>query len=116
MSERVFFSMNNRVAVEPFPEASKAEVKNGVLQPMNTAALTPLTVVFGAEISDFDEGLLPGDVVYVRTKLRNSTTYGKEVFEANGQKFILIPLEEIVLVDAQIHDSEGFDFSEAEEV
>lgn len=85
---------NKRVAVEPFPTTErKAEVRGGVLQPMNQSALTGLKVVFPT--TALGEGFL----VYVRTRLATSSTYAKEVFEVEGRKFILIPEEEIVLVD-----------------
>lgn len=92
---------NKKVAVEPFPETAKAEVKNGVLQPMNAAALTPLKVVYGGG------AYWTGQTVYVRSKLRQTTTYGKEVFEVDGKKFILIPEDEVLLVDNHLEVVNG---------
>jgi len=84
---------NKRVAVEPFPPAPKAEVKGGVIAPMNQASLTGLRVVFGSP------NLPVGNLVYVRSKLQATTTYAKEIFEVEGQRFILIPEDDVLLVD-----------------
>lgn len=86
---------NKRVAVEPFPETAKDRnrVRGGVLEPMGDAALIKLKVVFGSD--DY----LEGQYVYVRANLATKTTYGKEVFEAEGRKFTLIPETDIVLVE-----------------
>ncbi len=85
---------NKRVAVEPFPVTEKAQVKGGVLQPMNQSALTALRVVFG------NASYAVGQVVYVRSKLATTTTYAKEVLEIEGQKFFLLPEEEVLVVDS----------------
>lgn len=91
-----FTTPNKRVAVEPFPPVTKAEVKGGVIVPMNQSNLTGLRVVFGS--ASFGEGWL----LYVRSKLQSTTNYAKEVLEADGRKFILIPEEDVVLVDTQL--------------
>jgi hypothetical protein len=91
-----FTTPNKRVAVEPFPPAPKAEIRGGVLAPMSQTSLTGLRVVFGS--ASFGEGWL----LYVRTKLQGTTTYAKEVLEVDGRKFILIPEEDVVLVDNQL--------------
>lgn len=85
---------NKKVAVEPFPVVEKkAEVRGGVLAPMNQSALTGLKVVFGSP------AFVEGTTVYVRTKLQTGSTYAREIFEVEGRKFILVPEEEIVLLD-----------------
>lgn len=85
---------NKRVAIEPFPVTEKkAAVQGGVLKPMDQSALTGLKVVFGSP--SFPEGV----TVYVRSKLATGSTYAREVFEAEGRRFILVPEEEVVLLD-----------------
>lgn len=85
---------NKKVAVEPFPVVEKrAEIKGGVLAPINQSALTGLKVVFPSSTYEV------GATVYVRTKLQTGSTYAREIFEVNGTKFILIPEEEVILAD-----------------
>ena len=85
---------NKKVAVEPFPEGNtKATVKGGVLQPINQASLTPLKVVFSSD------AYKEGSVIFVRSKLGTGHPLAKEIFEAFGKRFILVPEEEVVLVD-----------------
>lgn len=85
---------NKKIAIEPFPAGqAKAEVRGGVLAPINQAALTPLRVIFGSDIVDAES------VVYVRSNLPFTTSYGKEIFEAEGKKFILVPETDVVLID-----------------
>lgn len=92
---------NKQVAVEPFPPAAKAEVKGGVVVPMNRSNLTGLRVVF-------DSGAYQvGWQVFVRSSLSYSTTYGKEVFEVEGQKFILIPEDQVILLDSQLASAQA---------
>jgi hypothetical protein len=97
-----FLVPNKKVAAEPFPAAGQqARVVKGVVQPMNQSVLVPLKVVF--QSGEF----APGWTVYVRTKLRDSSLIGKEVFEAGGQPFILVPEEEVVLVDTQAESADS---------
>lgn len=85
---------NKKVAIEPFPATEKkAEVRGGVLAPMNQSSLTPLRVVFGSEEFRKDE------IVWVRSHLPSTTTYGREVFEVGGQRFILVPETDVLVVD-----------------
>lgn len=85
---------NKKVAVEPFPlTEKKAEVKNGVLAPLNQSALTALRVVF------WSPGYEVGSKVYVRTKLQTGSIYAREIFKVEGREFILIPEEEVILLD-----------------
>lgn len=85
---------NKKVAVEPFPATeTKVTVKGGVMVPINQASLTPLKVVFDSDTYK------TGFVVFVKTKLSTGSIYAKEVFEAFGERFILIPEEEVILVD-----------------
>lgn len=92
-----FYVPQGRVAVEPFPATSKTEVRGGVLQPMNQSSLISLFVVFDGNAKDGP--LSPGDKVHVRSKLAHTTTYAKDVFEIEGKKFILIPEEEVLVVE-----------------
>lgn len=84
---------NKRVALEPFPTSTGTEVVNGVLRPKNQAALIGLKVVFGND--QFHEGA----ICYVRADKNRTTLWGKEVLEVDGKKFLLVPEEEVVLMD-----------------
>jgi hypothetical protein len=89
-----FIVPNKRVAVEPFPaEVKQTTVKNGVLAPMTESSLVKLKVVFGSD--EYPEGYS----IYVRRTVAQKTTYGQEVFEAEGKRFILLPEAEVVLVE-----------------
>lgn len=90
-----FVVPNKRVAVEPFPDVPKAQVKGGVMVPMNGSSTTGLKVVFASG------PYLEGQVVYVRSKLKDGSTYGKDVMEVGGKRFILLPEEEVLVVDTQ---------------
>lgn len=89
-----FHVPGKRVALEPFPAATKkAEVKGGVLVPLNQAALTGLRVVFSSD------GYNEGQVAYVRSGLPQTTSYAKQVYEVAERKFILVPEDEVLLLE-----------------
>jgi hypothetical protein len=86
-----FFAPNGRVAVEPIPQTARTEAKHGIIAPMNQAGIVPVKVLFDSD--EFEANT----TVYVRTRINTTTTYGKEIFEAEGKRFILIPKDEVVL-------------------
>lgn len=93
-SQRSLLTQGKKVAVTPFPPKPKSEVRGGVVAPMNAANLVALTV----EV-DGDHGIPAGHRVYVRSRLAYTSTYADEVFELYNRKFILIPLEEVLVIE-----------------
>jgi hypothetical protein len=90
-----FHVPNKRVALEPFPDTAAApKIVNGVLQ-VKMNGLTGLKVVFGNE--NFPEG----SICYIRSDRNRTSTWGKAEasFDVDGKKFILVPEDEIILVD-----------------
>lgn len=83
------------VALEPFSGDEVApKIVKGVLQNNAGSTLTQLKVVF--ESGKF----FPGDTVHIRTILSKNSTFGREIFEVEGKKFILVPTKEVVLQTA----------------
>lgn len=96
----LFFVPNNKVALSPFPTQSvEKENKGGFVVVKQKVSLTPLRIVFGNENVEGTMVYAPtGAVAYVRG---DSVTlpWAKEVFEIEGQKFILAPLDAVQLVE-----------------
>lgn len=89
-----FIVPGKKVAVEPFStNAIKTETRNGVLLITQKLSLERLKVIFDGG------GRNAGEYVWVRGTLATNTNYGKEIFEVEGQKFILINEDDVVLVD-----------------
>ncbi|NBT57434.1 hypothetical protein EBT16_01495 [bacterium] len=91
-----FLSVNENLAVEPFPTNQvEKEVKNGLAFVKQKSSLQPLKVVF----SDFSKTeYAVGYTVYVRAD-QCVSTWAKDVFELNGKKFILVPKNQVILVE-----------------
>lgn len=89
-------STNENVAVEPFPTNQvEKEVRNGLAVIKQKSSLQPLRVVF----PDFLGDEYPtGSTVYVRAD-QCVATWAKDVFELNGKKFILVPKNQVILVE-----------------
>jgi hypothetical protein len=85
--------LNNRVAVEPFrtDAVEKTGVKSGFVTVKQKTELTKLQVVFNSG------DIKAGDWVYVRGDLCVDAN-ARQIFEIDGKRFILIPLDEIKLV------------------
>lgn len=87
------YAINDKVALEPFPEnVVVKEVKGGMIMPKQKGTLTKLRVVYGGN------GFTAGDSVYLRSELF-AALWAKEIFEVEGQRFILAPKDQVVLVD-----------------
>lgn len=85
---------NKRIALEPFPDdVQPKRVVNGVLMVMARQDTVGLRVVFG------NENFLQGHICYVRSDRKSTSTWGKEIREVDGFKFILVPEDEVILVD-----------------
>ena len=89
-------SVNENVAVEPFPTNQvEKEVRNGLAVIKQKSTLQPLKVMF----SDFWETeYAVGSTVYVRAD-QCVATWAKDVFDLNGKKFILVPKNQVILVE-----------------
>lgn len=93
-----YMAKQGHIAVEPIPpRTTEGTVKNGVLQPVTRSALVAVKVVFDGR------GVEAGDIAYVRSNLDRTTAYGKEVFEIEGKRFIVIPEEEAIVVKVKSH-------------
>ncbi len=92
-----FQAPNKRIAVEPFPSQSLTkEIKGGLLVLTQQSGLTPLRVIHG------NDRFTAGQTVYLRASRAIDSTWGKEIFTLEDQRFIFIPEEEILLVDRTI--------------
>lgn len=98
-TRKYYWGREGFIPVEPFPEAPKAAVKGGVLQPMNQGALVRLAVLFPTK------NYYVGQAVYVRSKLAQTSLYARDVFEVDGKRFILIPEDEVILADQDFYTS-----------
>ena len=91
---------NSRVACEPFPEnVVNKEMFKGVARPQQRGALTKLKVVFrggGERVGQGD--LFPGYDVYVKSDLFKAN-WAMEIYTKGEKKFILVPIDQIMLID-----------------
>jgi len=88
-------SINNKIACTPFEvKSAKTKVVNGFGTVENRDGLAALKVVFNSLITAGP--LEPGDTVYVRAD--GFLTYGKDEFEVDGKKFILVPEDKVILL------------------
>lgn len=88
-------SFKHQVAVTPFPKTGvTAVVKDGFAKAAQKSGVEALTVVFGnsGELS-------PGDVVYVKGD--GVASWGRDEYEVDGKKFVMCPIERIILVKKQ---------------
>lgn len=90
----MIYGYNKKIACVP-PEQKGAELKvaHGMAVIQHRSSLMALRVVFGNE-----GGISPGFTIYLPEQLKQQP-WASQVYEINGQKFILVPEEQIVLVD-----------------
>lgn len=89
-------TVNNYIAVEPFPERNVKHValKGGLIGVSQKVELIGLKAIFGD-----DKGTVsPGDVVFVRADLYANEAYNT-VFNVADKSFILLPVSVAVMVD-----------------
>jgi hypothetical protein len=92
-------SRNKFVACTPFERRSvQLEVRSGVASAKQKVELTPLTVVFDFQPEKDQRPLLAGWRVFVRGDEMLSQ-YAKEEYTIDGMTFILVPYDQIRLVD-----------------
>ena len=87
---------NKRVACEPFQSLALEKEGKSFVTVKEKTTLFPMKVVMSTVSETGSEKYHVGDTVWVRgdTKVLQ---WAKDVFEINGQKFILVP-EEIIQV------------------
>ena len=99
----IFTKEGTTVACTPFPAASiELEHRKGFTMAKQKVALTPLEVVFATE----DQEYWPGMVIYVNGDCQTHI-WAKQVYEMNDQKFILVPVEFVRLVEAKYKQEVG---------
>ncbi len=87
---------NKFVATEVFGDTStKLKVSHGVAVMETKLELKPLKVVF----DNYESGVFAGDTVYVQADAANRHAWAKVVYSAKGKSFILVPEEQILLVE-----------------
>lgn len=88
------YSFGASVACEPFKQQSiEHKVVGGMVAPVKKGGgLVPLKVIFG------NAKVLAGSSVYVSADMWASV-WAKRVHEINGEKIIVVPESEIVLVE-----------------
>jgi hypothetical protein len=87
------YEQNKKIACEPFPSTVvEKEIKNGMVIAKQKNTLQKLKVVF-------DSGsLLVGSFIWVKSEMFQAF-WAKEIYEINEIKFILVPEEQVVLVE-----------------
>jgi len=82
------------VALEPFPVmATEKTTKSGFTTVKQKTELTALHVVFPTE----DHRFLAGDLAHVRAD-QFTMPWAREIYELDGQKYILAPLNAILVL------------------
>jgi hypothetical protein len=83
---------NNCIACEPFASlAIQTENRTGFVMVKQRSSLLKTKVIFG------NGEYVPGDEIYISAQDTAAHPYCKEVFEAEGFKFILVPVAQIRL-------------------
>lgn len=90
-----WYSPEGFVAVQPFPsQAIEKVVVDGILQTRAKKGLTRLALIsVPFELFSRMEGEITH--VYLPSDYNVSTIYGREVYEIDGTKFILVPLKDV---------------------
>jgi hypothetical protein len=87
------FGFNRKIACSPFARKSiEVKVQKGFGSVAQKLALTPLRVLFG------NDDVPAGSVVYLRGDTMKQT-WASEEFELDGQTVILVPQDQIQLVE-----------------
>lgn len=93
------FVANGKVAVEPFKEmAIEKEQRGGLVMAKQKGTLTKLRVVFnsGKEFVPESYYFPKGSSVWVRAD-GYALPWAKEILELDGEKFILIPVDQVLM-------------------
>lgn len=99
MSTKTTVLANKKIAVEPFSSApSGPQIVGGFAVVASKNSLVPLKVVFDSW-SSVDK-LSRGSKVYTTSDTADQP-FAKVVYEMNGEKFILVPEERIILYEQE---------------
>lgn len=92
------YSVNKKVAVEPFPNDARApEVKNG-LALTSRHRVVALKVIFSSMTNKDGGAYYPaGSTVWLKAS-ESEASWAKEIFEIEGKSVILVPEEKILMV------------------
>ena len=92
------YVINGKVALEPFQEMEvQKEQRGGMVVPKQNNSLTKLKVLIDSG-KQLDSTYFPaGCTVWVRADTFRAP-WAKEVYELEGQKFILAPIDQVLLV------------------
>lgn len=91
----VIYGFNKMLGVKPpVHAAQETKVAGGIRQPVHRVSMVALEVVFG----DYEDTISRGATVYVNAALVNNQKWATEVFEVDGERFCLLPLTSVSLV------------------
>ena len=90
-------TINKQVATEPFKTRSnEVKVVKGFAESATRDSLIPLKVVF--DHRDSFPCIVAGSTIYVRSEM-SLQSIAKKVYKVDGVEFVLIPLDQIVMID-----------------
>ena len=92
-------AVSKRIACTPFPDqVVEKEIVNGMVKIKQKGTLTELKVWISGVLGESETGevLEQGASVWVRSELFNSI-WARDIFELGGDKFILVPVEQILI-------------------
>lgn len=95
------FTINQRIAVKPFETHEvKMTVKNGLARMEQRNSLTQLMVVFPTDCADANgRNIQVGDKIFVSGDVMKHS-YSRDILELDGVKFVLIPFNVVVGIEA----------------
>lgn len=98
----IIFGLNKQVGVKPPTHgAQEVKVEGGIRQPVHRVSMVALEVVFG----DAEGVVSRGATIYVNGALVNNQKWATEVFEVDGERFCLLPLANISLIQYTVPDN-----------
>ncbi len=87
-------SINKQTAVKPPQiQAATQRVTHGIAIIDSRVTLMGMEVVFDSAVAR------AGDTIYVHSNVVNSHKWTKEIYDVDGQQFVLVPDDMIVLVN-----------------
>lgn len=106
-----YHTLSGSVATEPFKKNSMTStVVKGVAVLDQKVTLTGLMVLFPGKVKDLE--VKAGDMVYV-TGEQCVQPWAKKVIDINGTPFILVPVDNIVLVNTTTNPSSPWELAPA---
>jgi hypothetical protein len=91
----MIIGLNNKIATKEFPSRDiKTEVTSGVGMIVQRNTLAKLEVVYGN-----GKEIDPGDFVFLAADSAQLQSWAKVVFDIEGQKVIVIPVDAVQLIE-----------------